>query len=98
MGSLVFPSRLSGPSSPSRHESPKFFLANPVLRRFPSVHHQHRNFESVLRFERGIAGDVDFFERQRDRASDGMHHRFHVVAKVTARARVDCERDHRRRR
>src|SRR5262249_29337569 len=68
------------------------------LRRFFPVDQQHRNLETVERLQLGIGRDVDDLDcRYRCRRScDALDDRFHVVAEVTAWARIEGERDHRR--
>src|SRR5439155_6544088 len=95
-GKVVFPSRLSRLSRPSRlrvQDPRQLCFGDAVLRDFPAVHQQHGNLEAEALLERGIGRNVDLVERQRHAARDMRDDRFHLLAQMTARARVDRQRD-----
>src|SRR5207247_6241936 len=74
---------------PLRENPPQFVLADPVLRGFLSVEEQHRNLHAVPGFERRIGRDVHLLERERHTARDAAHDRFHFLAEMAPRARVE---------
>ncbi len=85
------PSCLSCRALDSRQHPSQRLLAHPILRRFLPVHSQHRNFQAVARFELAISRDVDLFDRnvRRRRRGNAFDRRFHLVAQMAARPRVE---------
>src|SRR5437773_11815266 len=77
-------------------QASEFGLADSVLRRFLAIHEQHRDLETVTRLELWIGRDVDLVDgdRQSRLLTDARDERFHVVAQMTARSRVDGESNH----
>lgn len=70
-------------------QPPQLRFGNPVFRGFPTIHNQHGYLETVLAFERGIGGDVDFGQPKRLIAANAHHERLHLVAEMASGTRVD---------
>src|SRR5579862_4059618 len=70
---------------------PQLALADTVLERLTSVHHQHRDLRAKFGLQGGVSGDVDFLHRPRELPRKRADHRQHFVAQVAPRTGIECE-------